>query len=71
MSHAEEMGKTLDVLASYVFVKAVKDGRAGELLYHLFDGGGVTVDPETKEMVLLPASVFDQFASPKEKDPAT
>lgn len=61
MTHAQDMGRTLDVLARYVFLKAVKDGRAGELLYHLFDGGGVTIDPDTKEMILIPASVLEQM----------
>lgn len=62
MSHAEEVGRTLDVLAAFVFTKAIADNRAGEVLYRLFDGEGVTVDPETKELIFLPAALFEQLA---------
>ena len=51
-------GKALDALAEYIFRKTIKDGTAGDLLYRLFDGDGVTVDMETKELIFLPSSMF-------------
>jgi hypothetical protein len=57
-NHRREMGAKLDVLANYIFAKSIKDGRAGELLYHLFDGGGVTVDANTHEIIYLSADLM-------------
>lgn len=57
-------GQALDVLAEYIFLKSIRDGMAGDLLYHLFDGDGVTVDLETREIVYIPSRLLDTVASP-------
>lgn len=53
-----DMTQTLDAVARRVFTLALRDNRCGELLSHLFDGGGVTIDGTTGEMILLPADRY-------------
>lgn len=45
----------LDGIARAIFTRALDTDRAGELLGCLFDGGSVTIDARTDELVLLPA----------------
>lgn len=54
-----DAGQRLAPLANYVFAKTIKDGTAGELLWHLFDGGGITVDPNTHEIIYLSRELME------------
>ena len=40
------MDADFDLMAQGVFLVALRDHRAGELLQALFDGGSATLDPE-------------------------
>lgn len=42
-------------LAAGILRVAIAEGRAGELLDCLFEGGSVTVDPYTRKLVLVTA----------------
>lgn len=42
----------LDVYAERLFATALQEGRAGELFYHLLNGGSATVDDEGKLVVI-------------------
>lgn len=67
-----DMAQVLDGVARRVFTLALRDNRCGELLSHLFDGGGVTVDVSTGEMILLPADLLTQFSDgPEEPEEIT
>lgn len=52
----------LDPMAQVIFRMALESGRSGELLSHLFEGGGVTVDPESRTLILIPPSVIQDLA---------
>lgn len=54
-----DAGRRLAPLANYVFAKTITDGTAGELLWHLFDGGGITVDLNTHEIIYLPRELME------------
>lgn len=54
----------LDGLAVALFATAINEGRAGEVLAHLFDGGAVTYDVAADEILL-----FDLPPSPDEETP--
>jgi hypothetical protein len=49
-------------VAALIFWRAIKAHRAAELLDHLFEGGGVTVDPRTGDLIMIPASDIDKLA---------
>lgn len=66
-----DMAQALDVVARRVFTLALRDNRCGELLAHLFDGGGVTIDALTGEMILLPADLLAQFSDGDEEPEET
>lgn len=54
--------------AAAIFGIAIRDGRAAELLMHLFDGGGVTLDTSKGVgygevgIILIPAAHIQQLA---------
>lgn len=52
----ERTAMALDPMARIIFGIALRDRQAGKLLWHLFGGGGVTVDLGTRHLVYLPAS---------------
>lgn len=52
---------TLDPMARRIFMQAIETRRCGELLLHLFGGGGVTIDPVLGGMILIPAETIDQL----------
>jgi len=52
----------LDPMAQIIFRIALREGRAGELLWRLFNGDSVTVDMETRQLVYLPASIIEQLS---------
>lgn len=56
MSEADD----LDPMARIIFQTALRDGKAGELLWRLFNGDGVTIDPETRRIVYLPFDLIQQ-----------
>jgi hypothetical protein len=50
----------MDPLAKILFVQAIREDRAGELLECLFDGGTATFDPTTNTLMMLPKSMLDE-----------
>lgn len=52
----------LDAVAERLFRIAIRDHRCGELLNHLFDGGGVTLAPDGESFVYIPADVIADLA---------
>ena len=57
----------LDGFARRLFQKALDEDCAGKLLDHLFEGGGVTIDAKTGEIVYLPADQIAQLAQSDKK----
>lgn len=57
------MTHLLDAVARAAFTIALRDDRCGEVLEHLFNGGGLTVDPVNRELILIPGDVIAQLAS--------
>lgn len=55
------MTHRLDAVAQLAFSIALVDDRCGEMLEHLFNGGGLTVDPVDRQLILIPADVIAQF----------
>lgn len=53
----------LDAVAQNLFNRAIQTGKAGELLEHLFDGDGATIDATTGHIVYLPADMLEALAS--------
>ena len=50
-------------MAVSVFSRAIMTGRAAELLEHLFDGGGVMIDPDSQDgLILIPALDIQRLA---------
>lgn len=47
--------------AAQIFQKAIADGRAAELLECLFDGGSVTIDSQTGDLVMVTVSMLAQL----------
>lgn len=56
------MNHPLDAIAVRAFTEAMREERAGELLQHLFDGGGVTWHPDTG-IVWIPTDVITELAT--------
>lgn len=51
------MTHALDGIATLAFAAAIRERRPGELLQHLFDGGGLTFNPDDPEHpIWIPAS---------------
>lgn len=51
-----------EAAAAGILRVAIKEGRAGEMLGCLFEGGSVTVDAETRKLVLFPRQALADFA---------
>lgn len=51
----------LDPMARIIFQTALREGQAGELLWRLFNGDGVTIDLHTRQLVYLPANIIEQL----------
>lgn len=49
-------------MATAIFRKALADDRCGEVMECLFDGGSVTIDIVTGELVLVSAAALAQMA---------
>jgi hypothetical protein len=50
-------------MAMNIFWRAIKTQRAAELLNHLFEGGGVTLDITTPDgLILIPAADIEALA---------
>lgn len=47
-------------LSRAILEAAIREGRAGELLWCLFNGGTCTVDPETRKLVLITGEMLDE-----------
>lgn len=45
-----------------ILAAAITEGRASELLEALFDGGSVTIDATTRQLVILPGSAITALA---------
>jgi hypothetical protein len=52
----------LDAMARVIFRAALDEDRAGELLAHLFDSGGVTIEFGTGRLVLIPPEMIEEAA---------
>lgn len=50
-------------LARRIFELAVQTGQSGKLLDLLFDGGSVTVDAQTGQLVMIPGEAMAQMAN--------
>lgn len=58
-----EAARSLELMARAIFTKVLTEpGKSGELLWRLFNGDGVTMDPVARKIVFLPASVLAQLA---------
>lgn len=68
---SDPMARSLDAIARMIFQIALRDDRCGELLAHLFDGGGVTLDAATGRLVLIPAATIAELAAGEEPGEAT
>lgn len=54
-------GDSLETVARAIFLTVLRTpGASGNLLWRLFEGDGVTMDPLTREVVFLPASFLRQ-----------
>lgn len=51
-----------EAAAAGILHVAIKEGRAGEMLDCLFEGGSVTVDAQTRKLVLFPREALAAFA---------
>lgn len=56
------MTHMLDPIARRAFSVALNDDTCGDLLQFLFEGGGLTIDPETGGIVRIPASYINELA---------
>lgn len=59
-----DAAESLEPMARAIFTQALRTpGASGYLLWRLFEGDGVTMDPfsATRQIVFLPASMFDQL----------
>lgn len=56
------MDHPLDAVATRLFTLAILDGRAGEVLECLFEGGSVTVDRDG-QLVLASSDLIEQFGT--------
>lgn len=52
---------SLDTMATAIFRKAIAEGRCGEAMECLFDGGSVTIDIVTGELVLASSAALGQM----------
>lgn len=55
------MAARLDPIARKIFMIALRDGRCGEVLACLFEGGGATVDPDGA-LILIAGDLIAQLA---------
>jgi hypothetical protein len=60
-------GYVSEELARAIFARAMLDGRCAELLDHLFDGGGVTLDASSGDLVLVSDDFLSQLAAGGER----
>jgi hypothetical protein len=58
------LDQTLDRTAQAVFTRALRTGRAGELLNALFHGAGATIDAKTGDLVILEPDLFEHVLDP-------
>lgn len=54
-----------EVMATRVFTTAIKEARCGEVLNRLFEGGSVTVDIETGELVFITREQMQAMSEPQ------
>lgn len=57
----EPIPHDLDAMAAYTFTLAISEGWSGFLLWHLFDGGGLTLDMKTRRPILISKAEIDQI----------
>lgn len=58
------MAHQLDPMARAIFAVALQQDRCGEVLQCLFDGGSVTIDSKTDQLVMVDAGQLKQFGGP-------
>lgn len=56
-----DMAALLDPVARGIFAAALAEGRAGELLHALYEGGAATVDKHTGKLVIVTDDVIHQL----------
>lgn len=56
------MTHMLDPIARKAFLHALWTDSCGDLLDHLFEGGGLTIDPETGGIIRIPATTIIDLA---------
>jgi hypothetical protein len=54
----------IDHMARAIFSTALMQNRAGEVLQCLFDGGSVTIDAKTGQLVMASAAQLKQMSGP-------
>ena len=57
-----------NLMAKHILRAAISEGREGELMECLFDGGTATVDAQTRKLVLIPASAMAHLCDDDEGD---
>jgi hypothetical protein len=55
------MSRIPEEAAANILRVAIQRGRAAEMLECLWDGGAVTVDPESLDLVMIPGDTFKQW----------
>jgi hypothetical protein len=58
------MDHPLDSMARAIFAVALQHDHAGEVLQCLFEGGSVTVDAKTKQLVMVDVGQLKQLGGP-------
>lgn len=61
MVDEDALHRNLDAVAKRIFLAALSEDRAGELLYALFDDGTATVGPDGKLVIIPGGALRDAF----------